>query len=90
MNIRGFELQLFQKVKTVEKFNFYEYLAVMLNGGVSITEALNSVQSKISNTFFKEKIQELAMFVNSGDSFSKSMKKIPHIFSPGEIAMIES
>lgn len=79
-----------RKVSLVDKFNFYEYLSVMLDGGVTISETLESVQSKIQNTFFKEKIQELQTYVSSGDSFSKSMKKIPQIFSSGEISIIES
>lgn len=79
-----------RKVSLVDKFNFYEYLSVMLDGGVTISETLESVQSKIQNAFFKEKIQELQTYVSSGDSFSKSMKKIPQIFSSGEISIIES
>ncbi len=79
-----------KKVGLVDKFNFYEYVSVMLDGGVTISETLDSVQSKIQNTFFKEKIKELQTYVSSGDSFSKSMKKIPQIFSGGEISIIES
>lgn len=84
------DIPFFQKVSIVEKFNFYEYLSVMLDGGVTISEALESVQSKLKNQFFKQKLEELTMFVRSGDSLSKSMKKIPQIFSSGEIAIIES
>ncbi len=81
---------MFQKVSLVDKFNFYEYLSVMLDGGVTISETLDSVQTKIRNPFFKEKITQLQTYVSSGDSFSKSMKKIPQIFSPGEVSIIES
>lgn len=83
-------LRIFSKVSLSEKFNFYEYLAVMLDGGVSISETLESVQTKIKNQFFKEKISELQTYVSSGDSISKSMKKIPGVFSAGEISIIES
>lgn len=79
-----------RKVSLVDKFNFYEYLSVMLDGGVTISETLDSVQTKIQNRFFKEKIKELQTYVSSGDSFSKSMKKIPQIFSSSEISIIES
>lgn len=90
MNISLNDLGLFQKVSLTEKFNFYEYLSVMLDWGVSISEALVSVQTKIRNEFFRQKLSELATFVSSGDSLSRSMKKIPQIFSAGEVAMIES
>lgn len=90
MNISLSDIAFFQKVSLTEKFNFYEYLSVMLDGWVSISEALNSVQTKLKNEFFKQKLSELAMFVWSGDSLSRSMKKIPQVFSAWEIAMIES
>lgn len=83
-------INLLQKVSLTEKFNFYEYLAIMLDGGVSISETLESVQTKLKNKFFKEKIQELQTYVSSGDSMSRSMKKIPQIFKSGEISIIES
>ena len=84
------ELPMFQKVWLMDKFNFYEYLSVMLDGGVTISETLDSVQLKIKNKFFKEKIQELQTYVSSWDSFSKSMKKIPQIFTSWEISIVES
>lgn len=84
------ELPIFKKVSLIDKFNFYEYLSVMLDGWVTISETLNSVQTKIKNQFFKEKITELQTYVSSWDSFSKSMKKIPQIFTSGEVSIIES
>ncbi len=83
-------ISLFKKVSLTDKSNFYEYLSVMLDGGVTISETLDTVQNRIKNPYFKEKIADLQTFVSSGDSFSKSMKKTPQIFSPGEISMIES
>lgn len=88
--MKNINLPIFRKVSLIEKFNFYEYLSVMLDGGVTISETLDSVQSKIKKPFFKEKIKELQTYVSSGDSFSKSMKKIPQIFTSGEISIIES
>lgn len=84
------DFRFFSKVSLVDKFNFYEYLSVMLDGGVTISETLESVQTKIRNPFFKEKISQLQTFVSSWDSFSKSMKKVPPVFSAAEISMVES
>lgn len=83
-------IPLFKKVSIVDKFNFYEYMSVMLDGGVTISETLDSVGSKIKNQFFKEKIEEIKTYVSSGDALSKSMKKVPQIFTSGEVSIIES
>lgn len=84
------EFIIFKKVSLVDKYNFYEYISVMIDWGVSIVEALESVESKITSVYFKEKIIELITYISSWDSFSKSMKKIPDIFWSAEISIIES
>ena len=89
-DISNNEIILFKKVSLVDKYNFYEYLSVMLDWGVSVTETLVSVESKIVSPYFKLKIKELISFISSWDSFSKSMKKIPDVFSSWEISIVES
>lgn len=81
---------LFKKVSLVDKYNFYDYMWMMIEWWVSISDALSSVSNKIRNTFFVSKIHELKMYISSWDSFSKSMKKMPMIFSNSETAIIES
>lgn len=88
--MNNIDIPLFRKVSLVDKFNFFEYLAVMWDGWVTISESLESVQVKIKNTYFREKIKELKTYVSSWDSFSKSMKKVPQVFSWAEISMVES
>lgn len=84
------EIIFFKKVSLIDKYNFYEYLSVMLDWWVSIVEALESVESKITSLYFKGKIKELITYISSWDSFSKSMKKIPDIFWNSEISVIEA
>lgn len=82
--------ELFKKVDLIDKYNFYEYVSSMIDGGVPITEALESVADQLNSVYFKQKINELITYISSGDSFSKSMKKIPHVFGPQEIALVEA
>jgi len=84
------DIILFKKVGLIDKYNFYEYISVMLDWGVWVTESLESVNSKISSPFFKAKIRELITYISSWDSFSKSMRKIPSVFQSSEISIIES
>lgn len=84
------EIIFSKKVWLVDKYNFFEYVAVMLEWGVGIAESLDSVSTKIASPYFKQKIKELQTYISSGDSFSKSMKKIPQIFKDSEISVVES
>lgn len=81
---------LFKKVNDIEKSNFYEYLAVMIDGWVSISSALETMQNRTKNVFFQEKIKELIEFIASWDPLSKAMKKIPDVFKDSENAIIEA
>jgi len=89
-DVQNTQFILFKSVSLVDKYNFYEYLSVMLDWWVSVTETLDSVESKITSPYFKEKIKELITYISSWDSFSKSMKKIPDIFWASEISVIEA
>ncbi|MDD3793755.1 MAG: type II secretion system F family protein [Candidatus Gracilibacteria bacterium] len=84
------EIILIKKIGVIDKYNFFEYISVMLDGGVGVTESLESVNSKISSPYFKEKIRELMTYISSGDSFSKSMRKLPQVFSASEISIVEA
>ncbi len=84
------EIIFFKSVSSVEKYNFFEYLSVMVDSWVTISDALDSVLARIKNPFFIEKIDELKTYVNSGDSFSKSMRKVPQIFDIWEVSIIEA
>lgn len=81
---------LFKKVSLVDKYNFYDYVWVMIEWWVSISEALSSIWKKVKNPYFINKIEELKMYISSWDSFSRAMKKIPQIFETSEIAIIEA
>lgn len=81
---------LFKKVSSLDKANFFEYISVMVDGWVSITQSLESVEAKLSSLYFKEKVEELHMYIQSGDSFSKAMKKMPDIFTRAEVSIVES
>ncbi len=84
------EIILSKNVWLVDKYNFFEYISVMLDGWVWITESLESVNSKISSTFFRQKISELITYINSWDSFSRAMRKIPSVFNSSEVFIVES
>lgn len=84
------EIILIKNVWITDKYNFYEYISVMLDWWVWVTESLESVNSKISSPYFKQKIRELITYISSWDSFSKSMRKLPQIFSASEISIIEA
>ena len=81
---------IFKTVSLIDKFNFYEYLAIMLDWWITITQALESVAQKVKNQYFKEKISELNLFISSWDSLNKAMRKLPDVFNQSEFSLVEA
>ena len=90
LEIENNSFMLFKKVPDKDKYNFYEYLSVMLNSWVWVSEILTWVTEKLDNVFFKQKIGEIIVFISSWDSLSKAMKKNPQIFTKHEISIVEA
>lgn len=84
------EVIIFKSISDLEKANFYDFLSVMIDWGVTITEALDSVITRIKNPYFVSKIHLFKWFIIWWDSISKSMKKVPDIFNDYETSIIEA
>ena len=84
------EVRFWHRISVKEKALFYEHLANMVDGGVSVIASLRSFLDKNNNVKMEVEILNLLMFVESGDSFSTGMKKMPTTFDKREIAIIES
>lgn len=83
------EVRFWHRISTKEKALFYEHLANMVDGGVPVISALRSFLDKNRNVKMEVEITNLLVFVESGDSFSIAMKKLPSIFDKREVAIIE-
>lgn len=84
------EVRFWHRITTKEKALFYEHLANMVDGGVSVISALYSFLDKNKNVKMEVEIMNLLVFVESGNSFSIAMKKLPNIFDKREVAIIEA
>lgn len=81
---------LFKKVSYIEKSNFYEFLAIMLDSWVNFIQALDNFSQRTKNLYFKEKIDEIKTYVSSWESLSKAMKKMPDLFDDTETSITEA
>lgn len=84
------EVRFWHRISIKEKALFYEHLANMVDGGVPVIAALHSFLDKNRNVKMEVEIMNLLVFVESGDSFSIAMKKLPGIFDKREVAIIEA
>lgn len=84
------QVRFWHRISVKEKALFYEHLANMVDGGVPVIASLYSFLDKNQNIKMEVEVLSLLMFVESGDSFSTAMKKLPTTFDKREIAIIEA
>jgi len=91
----SYYLNLIKRVKElgtislVEKMMFSRHLAVMINAGLSLNQALRILAKQTKSPRFKKIISQVEISVSQGKSFSESLKKYPKIFSELYTNMIE-
>ncbi len=78
------------RINTLELAVFCKQLASMLQGGVPILRAINTIAEEVENKKFKATLRSIGRDLGEGVMFSESLKKYPEAFIPLFIAMIET
>jgi len=78
------------KVKRAELIMFTTELSVMLDSGVVLSDALDTISEQIEHEVFRMIIIEAAEAVKSGENFSKALSAYPKVFSPMFISMVKA
>ena len=73
--------QLFP-VKPAEIILFYRQLALLLESGINITNALGLLKNQADNRSLKKVLDDLVADLRNGNQLSASMRRHPEIFSP--------
>ncbi|EKD66650.1 MAG: hypothetical protein ACD_49C00026G0025 [uncultured bacterium (gcode 4)] len=84
------EVYFWHKITTKDKALLYEHLANLIDWWVTVIDSLYSFLEKTNNPKLYREIQNLLLFIESGDSFSISMKKLPYTFDKKEVAIVEA
>lgn len=83
-------LESLSKIKTKEKVFFTRQLATMVNAGLPLVQALNTLAEEIPNKKFKEVIYQIAGDVEGGMALSEALGRFPDIFPKVYIALVRS
>lgn len=78
-------------IKVKDKATFFHLLSVMINAGIPMVTALNSLVAQLtSSPRLQMIVKDLAVAIEDGSSLSEAMLPFPKIFSDSEIGMVES
>lgn len=78
------------RVKQPELILFTTQLAVMLDSGVVLSDALDAIAKQAEFGAFKMVITDVCDRVKGGDNFSKALAEYPRVFSPMFISMVRA
>lgn len=78
------------KVKSADLILFATQLAVMLDSGVVLSDALDAIAEQAGDARFKSILFDISERVKGGDTFSHAIGCYPNIFSPMFISMVKA
>jgi type IV pilus assembly protein PilC len=78
------------RVKTGDLILFTTQLAVMLDSGVILSDALDAIAEQAGDVRFKTVILDVSQRVKSGDTFSKALGSYPSTFNSMFISMVRA
>lgn len=78
------------RISNKDKVLFYESIANLLDGGVTLLSAFKGFSSRLPEGPLKDAIDNTIFFIESGDQLNTAMRKLPNFYSEKEIAIIEA
>lgn len=78
------------RIKSADLILFTTQLAVMLDSGVVLSDALDAIAEQAADLRFKAIIGDVAERVKGGEPFSKALSYYPHIFNTMFISMVRA
>ena len=79
-----------QNIPLKDKILFYESIANLLDGWVTLLSALRGFSTRLTPWALKEAVENTVFFIEGGDLLNVAMRKIPNFYDDKEIAIIES
>lgn len=89
-NKGGLSLNFLKRVSIKDKIIFTEQLGIMIKSGLSVTDALKSLQDETQNKYFSEAINDIRSQVESGTALSAALAAHPRIFPEVYIQVVKS
>lgn len=89
-SIGQFKFNVSPRLSLKERIIFTEQLAVMLNAGITLVQALKGLAEETSNKSLSSIIAHLVADVEGGKSFSEALRRYPKVFSTIYCEMVAS
>ncbi len=79
-----------RSVSSAEKAVFTRQLGTILEAGVLLTEALDTISTDLENEYFAGILRAVLFHIRSGETLSAALARHPSVFSPYYVAVVRS
>jgi type IV pilus assembly protein PilC len=83
------QIDFWNRVSLVEKLLFTKHLAVMVKSGISLIEALETLESQVKSNYFKIILNRVEEEIKNGQSLATALGKYPRVFDQFYLSLIE-
>jgi len=83
-------ISLFNQINFNDVVDFTRQIAIMVNAGLTLTEALDIIGKQVKKPALHKLIEDLSNEIKAGNSFSSALKKYSNYFSNLYISLIRS
>ena len=70
-----------RRIKSADLAAFCWQFSTMIEGGISITAALDTIADDMENLYFRDVLQKISESINKGESFLGGVSQFPNIFN---------
>lgn len=82
-------IQLFDRVKFLDKLLFTKHLSMMVKSGITLSESIDAIASQTQSSKFRKVLTEVSIDIKNGKSFPQALKKHPKVFSQFYVVLTE-
>jgi len=84
-----FGSMLFSSVSFVEKLLFTKHLSIMLKSGISLLDAVDTLEGQTRSHEFKKILQHIREDIKNGQQLTKALGKFPHVFDQFYVSLVD-
>lgn len=78
------------RVKKSDIVHFSSQLAIMVDSGVALSQALQGLAAQLPNPTLREAVADISAGVEGGDDFSNALERYPRYFGPTYVSLIRA
>lgn len=86
--MKDIQINLFNKIKFIDKLTFTKHLAIMIKSGIPLSTAINTLSAQTTGTAFGKVLKSIEDDTNNGNSLVKALSKFPKVFDEFYLSMM--